>query len=93
MILALAASTPDTGTDNHVSLLGLVAKPMGLLGSGGTVARQNVGALAVFPSTNSQQKSEGIGLLVAPQLFHVLVRSHGDLSSLPQPNASLAVQD
>jgi hypothetical protein len=50
MVLAFAASAADTGTDNHVALLGLVAQAVGLVGTGGAVARANVGALAVFPS-------------------------------------------
>ena len=53
VILTLASSTANTGTDDNISLLGLVTEAVGLLGTSRTVASQNVGALAVFPSTNT----------------------------------------
>ena len=49
VVLALATAATDAAADNHVALLGLVAEAVGLVGAVGTVARQNVGALAVFP--------------------------------------------
>jgi hypothetical protein len=76
MILTLASTTTHTGPYDHVSLLGLVAQSMGLFRAGRAVARQNVGTLTVFPSTHTQQEAEGIRLLVAPQLFHILVATH-----------------
>jgi len=76
VILSLASSTSDTGTDNNESLLGLVSQTVSLLGTGRSVACQNVGTLTVFPSTDTHQESEGIRLLVAPKLFHILVCTH-----------------
>jgi hypothetical protein len=76
--LTLASSTTDTGTDNHVSLLGLVPQTVGLVGSGRTVETQNVGALTVFPASNTRQETHGVTLLVTPDLFHVLVATHVD---------------
>jgi hypothetical protein len=77
MILTLASSTANSSADNNVSLLGLVTKAVGLFGSSRSVAGKDVGALTVFPGANTKQKSKGVRLLVAPQLFHVLVGSHG----------------
>ena len=74
--LTLASSTTDTGTDYNVSLLGLVAQTVGLVGTGGTVEGQNVRALTVFPGTNTSQETHGVTLLVTPNLFHVLVATH-----------------
>jgi len=79
MVLSLTSSAADTGTDNNVSLLGLVTEAMGLIGTGGAVASQDVGSLAVFPSTDTHQESEGIRLLVTPELFHILVGTHLEL--------------
>jgi hypothetical protein len=78
VILTLASSTSDTSTDNDITLLGLETKTVGFVSSRGTVQGHNVGALAVLPSADTQQESESIRLLVAPQFFHVLVGSHGD---------------
>jgi hypothetical protein len=79
VVLSLASSSSDTGSDNNVSLLGLVAEAVGLVGSGGAVAPVNVVALAVFPGADAEQESEGIRLLVTPELFHVFVGTHLDL--------------
>ena len=80
MVLTLAASTADTTTDNDVSLLGLVTETVGLVGTGRAVATGNVVALTVLPSADAHQETEGVTLLVTPQLFHVLVGGHdGDL--------------
>ena len=76
MVLSLASSTSDSGADNHVSLLGLVTEAVGLVGTGGAVAGEDVGSLTVFPSADTGQESEGIRLLVTPELFHVFVGTH-----------------
>jgi hypothetical protein len=76
VILSLASSTSDSSTNNNVSLLGLVTKTVGLVGTGGLLASVNVGTLTVFPSTDTKQESEGIRLLVTPELFHVFVGTH-----------------
>jgi hypothetical protein len=49
---------------------------VGLVGTRRTVDGQNVGTLTVFPSADTEQKSQRIGLLVTPKLFHVLVATH-----------------
>ena len=76
VVLSLASSTSDSGTDNNVSLLGLVTEAVGLVGTGRAVAGNNVVSLTVFPSADTHQESEGIRLLVTPDLFHVLVGTH-----------------
>lgn len=76
VILSFTSSSADTSTDDDIPLLGLVTKAVGLVSTGGMVARQNVGTLTVFPSTNTTQESEGVRLLVAPDLFHILVSTH-----------------
>ena len=77
VVLALASSATDSGTDNNEALLGLVSETVSLLWTRGTVASQDIGTLTVFPSTDTHQESEGIRLLVAPKLFHILVSTHG----------------
>ena len=79
VILSLTSSTSDTGADDDVSLLGLVTEAVGLVGTGGAVASADVVSLAVFPRTDTQQESEGIRLLVTPELFHVFVGTHLEL--------------
>ena len=49
MVLTFAATTTDSGADNHKALFGLVTETVRLVGTGGTIARQNVGTLTVFP--------------------------------------------
>mmetsp|Transcript_18290 Transcript_18290/g.27166 ORF Transcript_18290/g.27166 Transcript_18290/m.27166 type:complete len:215 (+) Transcript_18290:263-907(+) len=74
--LTLAASTTNTGTDNHISLLGLVTETVSLLGTRGTVDTGDVVALAVLPSADTKEETKDVTLLVTPKLFHVLVGSH-----------------
>ena len=82
VVLTLASSAADTTADNDVTLLGLVTETVGLLGTGGAVDASHLVALAVFPSADAQQKAEGVRLLVAPQLFHVLVSRHDEVVSV-----------
>jgi hypothetical protein len=86
MALTLTSTTADSGTYNDVSLLGLVTKTVGLIGTARTVACKDVGALAVFPSADTHQESESITLLVTPKLFHILVGSHGEIVVLAAIN-------
>jgi len=78
VILTLASSTSDSGSHNNISLLGLVTETVGLIGTGGSVAGVDVGALTVLPSADTHQESEGIRLLVTPKLFHVFVGTYLD---------------
>jgi hypothetical protein len=78
VVLSLASSTSDSGADNNISLLGLETEAVGLVCTGGAVDRADVVSLTVFPSTDTQQESEGVRLLVTPELFHVFVGTHLD---------------
>lgn len=88
VVLSLSSSTANGGTDNYISLLGLVSQAVSLLGTSRAVASGDVGTLTVFPSTDTQQESEGIRLLVAPKLFHILISSHGCVFVLFQKSAA-----
>lgn len=49
-----------------LTLLGLVAQPTGLVGSGGARGAVEVGQLAVLPAADAEQEAHHIGLLLAP---------------------------
>jgi hypothetical protein len=62
----LASTTTDSTSNNDISLLGLVAKTMGLVGTCGTIDAGNFGALTVFPGADAKKETEGVTLLVTP---------------------------
>jgi len=66
VVLTLASSTTDSGTNNYVALFALVAKTMGLVGPRRTVDGDDLGALTVLPGTNTEQEAEGVGLFMTP---------------------------
>lgn len=78
-VLPLAATTPDGGADDDVSLLGLVTEAVGLVGTGGPVAAGELVALAVLPGADAHEEAEHVTLLLPPDLLHVLVASHSYL--------------
>ncbi len=85
VILTLTSSTTDTYANNDISLLGLVTKTVGLVGTGRAVAANHLWSLTVLPSANAKKETEGVTLLVTPKLFHVLVGSHAEkLSNLKE---------
>lgn len=63
---ALAPTASDSAADHDVSLLGLVAKTVGLVSTRRLVDTCDLGALTVLPSANSEEEADRIGLLVAP---------------------------
>ena len=63
---------------SSLTLLVLVAEPPGLVGPGGPGAAVDLGELAVLPAAHAQQVPQHVALLLAVQLRHVLVRSHGE---------------
>lgn len=63
---SLASAAANAAPNDNVSLLGLVAKTMGLVGTRGTVDARNLRSLAVFPCANSEEEAEGVALLVTP---------------------------
>ena len=76
MVGALTSSTTDTATNDDISLLGLVAETVSLVGTGGAVHAGDLGALTVFPGANAEEEAEGVALLATPELFHVFVATH-----------------
>ena len=76
VVRTLASSTADTATNDDISLLSLVTKTMGLIGTGGAVDTGDLCALTVFPSTDTKEETKGVTLLVTPQLFHIFVATH-----------------
>jgi hypothetical protein len=76
VVRTLTSSTTDSATNDNVSLLGLVSKTVGLVGTSGAVDAGDLGALTVLPSTDTKEETEGVTLLVTPELFHVFVATH-----------------
>ena len=76
----LASSAADAAANDDVALLGFVAEAVGLVGAGGAVDAGDFGALAVFPGADAEEEAEGVTLLVTPELFHVFVATHLELS-------------
>ncbi len=66
MVGTLASTATDATPNNDVSLLGLVAKTVGLVGTSGAVDAGDFGTLAVFPSADAKEETEGVTLLVTP---------------------------
>mmetsp|Transcript_28610 Transcript_28610/g.61038 ORF Transcript_28610/g.61038 Transcript_28610/m.61038 type:complete len:102 (+) Transcript_28610:549-854(+) len=78
MVGTLASSTADTATYDDISLLGLVSKTMGLVGTGRAVDPGDFRTLTVFPGADAKEETKGVTLLVTPQLFHIFVATHLD---------------
>ena len=66
MIGTLASTTTDATSDNDVTLFGLVAKTVGLVGTSGAVDAGDFWTLAVFPRADAKEETEGVTLLVTP---------------------------
>lgn len=64
-----------------LTLLGLVAQSPSLVGSGGPRSTVQVGQLAILPAAHTEEEPQHIRLLLAPQLLHILICSHLDLST------------
>jgi len=62
----LASTTTDTTSNNDISLLGLVAKTMGLVSTGGAVDAGDFRTLTVLPGADAKEETEGVTLLVTP---------------------------
>ena len=62
------------------TLLGLVAQSTSLVGSGGPRSTMEVGQLTILPASHTEEEAKYIRLLLAPQLLHILICSHLDLS-------------
>jgi len=73
---SLSASSSDSNSVDHVSLLPLEAQLSGLLGSGGSGASVHDGKLSVLPGSHSQDESHQVRVLLFPKLFEIFVSSH-----------------
>jgi hypothetical protein len=60
MVLTLTSTTADTSTHNHITLLSLESETVSLVRTRRTGHCEDVGALAVFPSADTQQEAQSI---------------------------------
>uniref|UniRef100_A0A6B0ULQ4 Putative secreted protein n=1 Tax=Ixodes ricinus TaxID=34613 RepID=A0A6B0ULQ4_IXORI len=90
--LLLATTTADTDPVDHVALLGTVAKAASLVGPGGSRGPMASVELTVVPATQTEQEPHYVGLLLAPQLLHILVGPHDVCVSTIACKISLGVQ-
>ena len=72
----LTSSTSDADSVDNVTLRSLVSELSGLIGSGGSLALVDDGELSEFPSSDSEDETEEIRLLLFPHLFEVFVGTH-----------------
>lgn len=74
--MTLAATTTDTAAVDHVALLGLVSETTSLVGTAGTAGTVDGSELAVLPAANTEKETKDVRLLVASDLFQILVGTH-----------------
>jgi hypothetical protein len=74
--VSLAATTSDTGAVDDETLRSLVAESVGLIGTRRTADSVDGWELSEFPSADSENESEQIGLLLFPQFFEIFVGTH-----------------
>lgn len=77
--LSLTSSTANLHSVNNKTLLGLVSKTAGLLGTSGAGHTANCGQVTVLPGTDAQQETHSVRLLLLPQFLKVLIGSHVDV--------------
>lgn len=73
---SLSATSSDSDSENHESLLGLVTQSSGLVWSRRSRGSVDDVSLSVLPTSDSQQESGDIRLLLSLQLFQVFVGTH-----------------
>ena len=71
-----AVASLNLHTVHNVTLLGLVAETVGLVGAGGLSSAVDGGQLTELPCAQTQQEAHHIRLLLVPQLLQILVGSH-----------------
>ena len=72
----LSATSSDSDSVDHVTLLGLVTELSCLVESAWSVYLVNDWELSVFPWSHSHNESKDVGLLLSPQFFKIFVGSH-----------------
>lgn len=73
---SLSATSSDSDTEDHEALLGLVAQSSGLVWSRRSGSSVDDVLLSVLPTSDSQQESGDVRLLLSLQLFQVFVGTH-----------------
>lgn len=73
---SLSATSSDSDTEDDETLLSLVAQSSSLVWSRWSSDSVDDVLLSVFPTSDSQQESSDIGLLLSLQFFQVLVGTH-----------------
>lgn len=73
---SLSTTSSDSDTEDDETLLGLVAQSSGLVWSGRSGSSVDDVLLSVLPTSDSQQESGDIRLLLLLQLFQVFVGTH-----------------
>lgn len=73
---SLSATSSDSNTEDHETLLGLVTQLSGLVWSRRSRSTVDDVLLSVLPTSDSQQESGDIRLLLSLQFFQVFVSTH-----------------
>lgn len=73
---SLSATSSDSDTEDHETLLGLVTQSSSLVWSGRSGDSVDDVLLSVLPTSDSQQESGDIRLLLSLQFFQVFVGTH-----------------
>lgn len=73
---SLSATSSDSNTEDDETLLGLVTQSSGLVWSRRSGSTMNDVLLSVLPTSDSQQESGDIRLLLSLQFFQVFVGTH-----------------
>lgn len=73
---SLSTTSSDSNTVDDETLLGLVTQSSGLVWSGRSRSTVDDVLLSVLPTSDSQQESGDIGLLLSLQFFQVFVGTH-----------------
>ena len=71
-----SATLADTDAVHHVTLLGLVAEPAGLIWAGWVGEPDKLWELAVFPAPEAEKVAHDIALLLGPKFTEVGVSTH-----------------
>lgn len=74
--LALATTTLDAHAEDGKALLSLVSEAASLVRTSGLGGAVDGRKLTELPGPNTGQEAHDIGLLLLPELFHVLVSAH-----------------
>ena len=75
-VRALAASAAHGDAVNDEPLLRFVSKTVCFVRAGRLRNAPELGQLTVFPCAYAQEETHDIALLLAPELFHILVATH-----------------